>query len=458
MYSTVKSFVRYNSTNSNFINSNIGVKQGDPASSILCLFFLNDIVNNVNTDINGIMNIGDIQLFLLLFADDAVLFAHDPNSLQSMLNDIEEYSNTWGLRLNASKTKTMIFEKGRHTKFDFYLYNNHIELVDSFKYLGVHLYKNGNWNRTQKRIAQHGSYSLHNLFIVFNQLDLPVSKQCDLFDSLVASTLNYAAEIWGHHVGPDVELIHSKFCRKVLSVKRSTNLDALYGELARIPMSIRRQLIMVKYWIKLLTCKKESLLFKTYNMLKVDVEGNNTYNKCNWAYQIKIILDKCGLSYIWQNQYSMLINYNIIERRILDIYYQSWYCSINNSSRLDTYSSIKYKFEFESYLDYIKDKRFRVALTKFRTSSHDLLIEKGRYTNVPRLERICNNCSSRRIENEFHFLFTCSQYADLRKKYLRRYYYTWPTLQKFTNLLLSESKIIVRDLSKYLYYANLIRK
>jgi hypothetical protein len=88
------------------------VKQGDPASSILCLLFLNDIVNNVNTDINGIMNIGDIQLFLLLFADDAVLFAHDPNTLQSMLNDIEEYSNTWSLRLNASRTKTMIFEKG----------------------------------------------------------------------------------------------------------------------------------------------------------------------------------------------------------------------------------------------------------------------------------------------------------------------------------------------------------
>ena len=38
MYSVVKSFVRYKFTNSNLISSNIGVKQGDPASSILCLF------------------------------------------------------------------------------------------------------------------------------------------------------------------------------------------------------------------------------------------------------------------------------------------------------------------------------------------------------------------------------------------------------------------------------------
>ena len=43
MYSVVKSFVRYKFTDSNLINSNNGVKQGDPARSILCLFFLNDI-------------------------------------------------------------------------------------------------------------------------------------------------------------------------------------------------------------------------------------------------------------------------------------------------------------------------------------------------------------------------------------------------------------------------------
>ncbi|XP_045185370.2 uncharacterized protein LOC123543357 [Mercenaria mercenaria] len=381
----------------------MGVKQGDPASSILCLFFLNDIVNNVNTNIDGILNIDDLQLFLLLFADGAVVFAHDPNSLQSMLNDIEEYSNLWGLRLNVNKTKVMIFEKGRHTHFGFYLYNNRIELVDAFKYLGVYLYKNGNWNRTQKRIAQHGSYSLHNLFVVCNQLDLPISQKSKLFDSLVASTLNYAAEIWGNHLGPYVELIHTKFCRKVLGVKRSTNLSALYGELGRVPMSINRKLIMIKYWVKLLTSKENSILFKTYKMLKTDVDQNNTYSKCNWAFQIKHLLDECGLSYIWQNQFNMLINYNSINQRILDMFYQSWYGSINNSRRLETYNTLEYNFEFEKYLDFIKGKRFRMALTRFRTSSHDLAIEKGRYTSMPRNERICKNCNFGQIENEYHF-------------------------------------------------------
>ena len=47
----------------------------------------------------------------------------------------------------------MIFEKGRHTYFEFYIYGQTIEVVDSFKYLGITFFKNGNWFRTKKCIA-----------------------------------------------------------------------------------------------------------------------------------------------------------------------------------------------------------------------------------------------------------------------------------------------------------------
>jgi len=57
-----------------------------------------------------------------------------------------------------------MFEAGRPTHYEFYIYNKRIEIVESFNYLGIQLYKNGNWNRTQKYIAQHASFSLHNLF------------------------------------------------------------------------------------------------------------------------------------------------------------------------------------------------------------------------------------------------------------------------------------------------------
>ena len=76
MYSVVKSYIRYKNDRSPPINSNIGVKQGDPASSILCLFFLNEILNNINSNLNGILEVDDLKIVLLLFADDAVVFAN----------------------------------------------------------------------------------------------------------------------------------------------------------------------------------------------------------------------------------------------------------------------------------------------------------------------------------------------------------------------------------------------
>ena len=108
----------------------------------------------------------------------------------------------------------MIFENGRHTKYDFYLNDSILETVTSFKYLGMHLFKNGNWFRTQKRLAQHSSYSLHNLFIVFNQLELTPSDKCKLFDSLVGSILNYSAEIWGYTESKEIERVHCICLRK----------------------------------------------------------------------------------------------------------------------------------------------------------------------------------------------------------------------------------------------------
>ena len=169
----------------------------------------------------------------------------------------------------------------------FTTYNRNIEVVDNFKYLGITLFKNGNWHRSQKCISQHASYALYNLFTVFNNVEYSVSQTCKLFDSLVGSILNFSAEIWGNHEGTDIELIHTKFLRRVLGVKKSTNLTALYGELGRVPLATFRKTIMIKYWIKTLGQPDSSLLKKAYSMLKSDADENISYNGNNWAYHIR---------------------------------------------------------------------------------------------------------------------------------------------------------------------------
>ena len=457
MYSVVKSCIRYRSSYSNFITSDIGLKQGDPSSPLMFMLFINDITLNINSDFDSIFTIDELQIYMLLYADDAVVFAKSPEKLQSILKDVEAYCKTWGLKINTSKTKAMIFEKGRHTSFDFFLNDTRLELVTSFKYLGIHFFKNGNWARTQKRIAEHASHALHSLFSLFKQIELPVSEKCKLFDTFVGSILNYSAEVWGTHDGKDVELIHTKFCRWILHVRKSTNLSGLYGELGRVPFNITRKIRMIIYWIKLLNLQENALPRRIYSMLKNDAENNISYRGSNWAYHIKSLLDELGLSYIWQQQTDIAIPFNLIRQRILDSYYQSWYANINNSNRLQMYSRYKHNFQIENYLDFIYEKKFKTAFTKFRLSSHDLAIERGRYENIPRDERICKNCNLNMVENEFHFLLVCPKYRDLRRKYLKRYYCQWPTLNKFDDLMSKTSKPVIMNLAKFLYFAMKLR-
>ena len=99
---------------------------------MLFMMFINDLNENINNDLEGIFTLNGIKLFLLLYADDQVVLGKSPESVQTMLIDIENYCNTWGLKINTSKTKAMIFEKGRHTTYDFYLNNTKLEVVNSY--------------------------------------------------------------------------------------------------------------------------------------------------------------------------------------------------------------------------------------------------------------------------------------------------------------------------------------
>ena len=115
---------------------------------------------------------------------------------------------------------------------------------------------------------------------------------------------------------------------------------------------------------------------------------------------------------------------NEIKQRLFDQANQDLMMSINTSTRLDSYCIFKEDTKLEPYIDIIKSKKFRFALSKFRLSSHSLAIEVGRYPDTPRHQRICTFCNMNVIENEFHFLLACPNYIDIRRKYLPAYYCT----------------------------------
>ena len=51
--------------------------------------------------------------------DDTVVLADSPGDLQNALNVVHDYCQLWKLHLNTSKTKIVIFSRGKVRKFPF---------------------------------------------------------------------------------------------------------------------------------------------------------------------------------------------------------------------------------------------------------------------------------------------------------------------------------------------------
>ena len=91
----------------------------------------------------------------------------------------------------------------------------------------------------------------------------------------------------------------------------------------------------------------------------------------------------------------------------------------------------------------------RIYLTKFRCSSHNLPVEAGRLANIPLAERICHLCSLNSVGDEFHYLFLCPYFSEIRNKYLDKYYLTHPNIIKFDELFNSTDKITLVRLAAF---------
>lgn len=394
------------------------------------------------------ITIEEIQLFMLLFADDTVLFSYTENGLQQLLNKLHNYCNIWGISVNIDKSFVMVCKKGNRIENVNLLYDGHkLDAVNKFIYLGITLSQNGTYLQAQKKLSEQALRALFSLNSLFDVMLLDIRDKLKLFDCMISPILNYGSEVWGFHKAQDIERVQLKFLKQILGVRQQSCNAAVYGELARFPLSLFRKIRIIKYWFKVKRYP-ESLMYKVFNMKSVNGEYINT-----WTVNLKQLLNELGFAYLFTCDNVTNIQIEAVVRRIYDTYLQQWYTNVRNSDKLQCYVNFKQDFAIEKYLICINSNKLRIRLTRFRCSAHNLNIEEGRYRNINREDRKCNKCNMNVVENEYHFLLVCPHYLDLRTKYIPRYYIHWPNMTKFNNLMSCNNDKILNNIATYLSFA-----
>lgn len=446
MYNDTKSRLRCNNLYTNDFCCNIGIRQGENLSSILFAIFLNDIekfCKDNGCDSIPLKGHDDIhvfvQLFILLYADDTVLLANSVKSFKKLLKAYGDYCKTWDIEINVNKSKIMIF--GRHRKqTKFYINEIEIEKVNEFKYLGITFSKNRKFTQTIKENITKGKRAMYSIFSKAKCNGLSISCQIHLFKVIVLPILLYGCEVWGFENLKLLEKVQLEFCRILLKLNRSTSKYFLLGETGLLPISILIKCRMIKYWASIKTGKEEKIASKIVKCLEDFYNLGNF--ELNWLKFIYNTLNENGMHYIIANPNAY--NHKMFKQRLEDQYYQTYNQEIQNTNRALFYKSIKTRYGYDEIQDEI-DTQLVYYLTKFKTSNHRLPVETGRWHRIPFQERKCLHCNND-LGDEFHFLFICPQFTEVRKKYIDSYYYRHPSMYKAQELFQSKGLGVIKKL------------
>ena len=141
-----------------------------------------------------------VHIFLLLFADDIVLFSSTINGLQNQIYELENYCDKWKLTVNREKTKIVVFKNGgKSSKKEIWFYKDmKLECIGFYKYLGLYFTSGLSWAKHVKYAALQGQKALIGIMKQLSVIgNLNYISFFKIFYTNVSPILSYAAELLG---------------------------------------------------------------------------------------------------------------------------------------------------------------------------------------------------------------------------------------------------------------------
>ena len=220
------------------------VLSGVPQGSILGpLFFL--------IYIDSLSSIGVSERSCIhLFADDVLLyhpinFTNDFLTVQEDTSKVTEWSKLNHLTLNSAKCKFMIISRKKDPPrplVPLHLEGESLELVNSIKYLGIHISHDLSWSDHVQHVSTKARKIIGLLYRKYYNFTSPATL-LQLYKSLVRPHLEYASAIWSPYLQKDKILLEKvqKFALRMVTKHWDFNYDALLDVVSIDSLESRRE-------------------------------------------------------------------------------------------------------------------------------------------------------------------------------------------------------------------------
>ena len=174
-----------------------GVPQGSVLGPLLFVIYINDLPDCV------------ADSTVRLFADDSVIYrkittADDSTRLQRDIVSLQKWEEDWLMRFNASKCQVLRVTNKRKPICSPYTIHGHtLEVVDSAKYLGVHLDNHLNFNMHVDKITKKAKAT--RAFLSRNITHCSQSVKEAAYTTFIRPTVEYASSAWDPHTQRNVK-------------------------------------------------------------------------------------------------------------------------------------------------------------------------------------------------------------------------------------------------------------